>query len=367
MTRPGTLRPLNPLRDLMAVADLIELCFHGTIDAEGRSYIYDLRRSSRLSGLSALPSKGSPVPAGPGGQAKAANAPTGRWLRAGLAEWAARTSDLAGMPLSGFVWEDSGQIVGNVSLIPFNRRGNRVTLIANVAVHPDYRRRGIARHLTQRALLAARERSVQDIWLQVRDDNPGAIKLYEELGWREEARRTTWRVAPGQPVEPASAQVRVSNHAAPDWARQSEWFECIYPQLISWYYPSFWDSFRPGIWNSFQRFLGDLSLREWSAYEAGQLTGALVAQTVPGKGDHLWAAVPLAEGSAPGRAGGDDTLHALLTRARNDLSPRRMLTLDYPAYEGVEAIQRAGFFLHRTLIWMRADAAPLSLNGRGLG
>jgi ribosomal protein S18 acetylase RimI-like enzyme len=314
ITLSGALRPLNPLRDLMAVADLIELCFHGTMDAEGRTFLHDLRRSSRGSGL---------------------------------ADWAARTSDLAGMPLSGFVWEDSGQIVGNVSLIPFNRRGVRVTLIANVAVHPDYRRRGIARHLTQRALLAARERSGHEVWLQVRDDNPGAIKLYEELGWREQTRRTTWRIAPGQPVEPAAPRLRVVNHASQNWPRQSDWFERIYPHSISWYYPSFWDSFRPGIWNSFQRFLGDLSLREWSAYEGGQLRGVLVAQSSPGRSEHLWAALP--------PKGTDEALHALLAAARNDLSQRHSLTFDYPAYEGVEAIQRAGFIPYRTLLWMKAD------------
>ena len=51
MTLTGTLRPLNPLRDLLAVADLIELCFHGTMDAEGRTFLHDLRRSSRGSSL----------------------------------------------------------------------------------------------------------------------------------------------------------------------------------------------------------------------------------------------------------------------------------------------------------------------------
>jgi len=314
LTLPGTIRPLNPLRDLMAVADLIELCFHGTIDAEGRSYLYDMRRSSHGSGL---------------------------------AEWAARTSDLAGLPLSGFVWEDSGRIVGNVSLIPFNRRGKRVILIANVAVHPDYRRRGIARSLTQRALLTARERSSHEIWLHVRDDNPGAISLYEQLGWREKARRTTWRIAPGQLVEPAAPQVRIYNHPAQDWARESEWFERTYPQAIRWYYPLFWDSFRPGIWNSFQRFFGDLTLHQWSAYQGGHLSGALVAQVSPGRAENLWAAI------SP--TGGDDALHTLLAQARHDLPQRNSLNFEYSAYEGVEAIQRAGFSPYRTLIWMQAE------------
>ena len=65
-----------------------------------------------------------------------------------------------------------GRIVGNLSLIPFVRRGHVVYLIANVAVHPDYRRRGIARQLTQTALDYLRQRGVSSAWLQVRDDNP---------------------------------------------------------------------------------------------------------------------------------------------------------------------------------------------------
>jgi ribosomal protein S18 acetylase RimI-like enzyme len=218
MTLSGALRPLNPLRDLMAVADLIELCFHGSMDAEGRSFLNDLRR----------PSRGS-----------------------SLADWAARTSDLAGMPLSGFVWEDSGQIVGNVSIIPFTRRGIRVMLVANVAVHPDYRRRGIGRHLTQRAMLAARERSSQEIWLQVRDDNPGAIKLYQDLGWRERARRTTWRVAPGQPVEPTSPRLRVYDRAAHDWPAERV-VRAELPAADQLVLPVVLGTVPPGIWSSFQ-------------------------------------------------------------------------------------------------------------------
>lgn len=313
MTLPGSMRPLNPLRDLMAVADLIELCFHGTMDAEGRSFLDDLRRSSRGSGF---------------------------------AGWAARTSDLTSLPLSGFIWEDAGRIVGNVSLIPFYRQGKRIYLIANVAVHPDYRRRGIARQLTRRAMQAAHERSGQELWLHVRDDNPGAISLYEELGWREKVRRTTWRAQANPAVEPRAAEVQVNNQGAHDWGQQSEWFERAYPLTIRWYYPAFWDAFRPGLWHSLQRFLGDLSLREWSAYQAGHLAGALVAQTHSGRSVHLWAAVP---------SNGEQTLQALLSQARTAFGSRNGLLLEFPAEEGKEAIQRAGFSPQRTLIWMKAE------------
>jgi ribosomal protein S18 acetylase RimI-like enzyme len=311
---PGNMRPLNPLRDLMAVADLIELCFHGSMDAEGRSFLDDLRRSSRGSGFSS---------------------------------WVARTSDLTSLPLSGFVWEDGGRIVGNVSLIPFYRHGTRINLIANVAVHPDYRRRGIARQLTRRARQAAQERSSEEIWLHVRDDNPGAISLYEELGWKQKSRRTAWRAQANEPVQPPIQDVRVYNQRAQNWGQQSEWFERAYPQAIRWYYPSYWEAFKPGLWHSLQRFLGDQSLREWSAYSAGRLAGALVAQMHAGRSVHLWAATP------PGS--GDEALRALLSQARTALGRRNNLVFEFPANEGTEAIQQAGFSPYRTLIWMKAE------------
>jgi ribosomal protein S18 acetylase RimI-like enzyme len=313
VTLPGTLRPLNPLRDLLAVADLIELCFHGTMDAEGRGFLTELRRSAHGSRFSG---------------------------------WASRTSDMASVPLSGFVWEDDGRIVGNVSLIPFRRHGQRVTFVANVAVHPDYRRRGIARHLTRRALLAAREKTGYEIWLQVRDDNPGAVALYEELGWREQARRTTWRTSSGTQALPPPAGLRINRRGVSNWPLLSRWYERAYPRALRWYYPTHWDSFRPGFWHSLRRFLGDLGLREWSAYDGNRLRGLLVAHMEPGRGEQLWAALP---------DGQDDALHALLARARKDVSRRYNISFEYPAGQGVEAIQAAGFVPHRTLIWMKAD------------
>lgn len=41
------IRPLNGLRDLSAVADLIELCFPPTMDHDGGRYLSDVRRASR--------------------------------------------------------------------------------------------------------------------------------------------------------------------------------------------------------------------------------------------------------------------------------------------------------------------------------
>ncbi len=163
------LRPLNILRDLPAVADLIELCFSDTMDREGQRYVQDMRRAGM----------------------------DDRFLR-----WATKLAETTSLPLTGYVWEEDGKLIGNASLVPFRFKRRRLYLIANVAVHPDHRRRGIARILTERALAHAKERRVASVWLHVRDDNPGAIRLYTGLGFRERARRTNWQAA-GIPWPPS--------------------------------------------------------------------------------------------------------------------------------------------------------------------
>ena len=52
--------------------------------------------------------------------------------------------------------------------------------IVEVAVHPDYRRRGIARGMIQYALS---DHSLKEIFLEVRESNAPAIGLYERFGF----------------------------------------------------------------------------------------------------------------------------------------------------------------------------------------
>jgi len=55
--------------------------------------------------------------------------------------------------------------------------------IHNVAVHLDFRRRGIARQLLGRVLTQARAQSATRVTLEVRKSNVAAIKLYESIGF----------------------------------------------------------------------------------------------------------------------------------------------------------------------------------------
>lgn len=53
----------------------------------------------------------------------------------------------------------------------------------NVAVHPDYRRRGIAKRLVTALVAALKETDVHSLTLEVRISNTSAIGLYRQLGF----------------------------------------------------------------------------------------------------------------------------------------------------------------------------------------
>lgn len=150
------LHPMRLRRDLGGIADLVEVCFSSTLDSAGRSAIHEMRVLSRSGPL--------------------------LWL----AGQVSRTIPV----MQGFVWLDTGRVVGNVSLSPAPYGQGWV--IANVAVYPEYRRRGIARQLMVAALESVAQRGKFAI-LQVDADNPPAIRLYESLGFRVQRTFVRWR------------------------------------------------------------------------------------------------------------------------------------------------------------------------------
>ncbi|HEX8990887.1 MAG TPA: GNAT family N-acetyltransferase [Anaerolineales bacterium] len=321
----GPLRPLNVLHDLPQVADLIELCFASTIDDEGQSYLDQMRRASR----------------------------DNDFLR-----WAARVVDTTSMPLSGFVWEENGRVVGNVSLVYQTYASRKIAMIANVATHPDFRRRGIGRTLTEGAMNHARRKGAKELWLHVRDDNPTAIRIYQELGFRERARRTTYNSKPGSPVPSLFGQpsptvesrprVIVTQPRGRDWPTQRLWLNRAHPRELSWYSRWNWDRLSPNLWSWLYRNLVEFNIRQWAALHDGKLLATV--SWVPGihTSNMLWI------GAEP--YGDAEGVRAALETARYDLSHYRRLTVEHPAGEMVDAIRSAGFDIFRTLIWMRADA-----------
>ena len=66
------------------------------------------------------------------------------------------------------------------------------TDMMNVAVHPDYRRRGIAEALVNGLVEALKEQGSHCLTLEVRASNEPARNLYEKLGFTQIGRRPNY-------------------------------------------------------------------------------------------------------------------------------------------------------------------------------
>ena len=61
--------------------------------------------------------------------------------------------------------------------------------ITNVAVFPEYRKKGVGTALLQRVFSHAKDESLAFVSLEVRESNINAIGLYEKLGFKQEGKR----------------------------------------------------------------------------------------------------------------------------------------------------------------------------------
>lgn len=61
--------------------------------------------------------------------------------------------------------------------------------ITNIAVFPEFRRRGVAKALLNKVFEFAKEKGLSFVSLEVRPSNTEAVSLYEKTGFKEEGRR----------------------------------------------------------------------------------------------------------------------------------------------------------------------------------
>ena len=89
-----------------------------------------------------------------------------------------------------FVADHEGMIVGQLSLRPVSQRRAtfHITTLA-MAVHRDWRRRGVGRALMAEAIEWAPIAGYTRIQLDVYERNTAAIRLYEQFGFQHEGRR----------------------------------------------------------------------------------------------------------------------------------------------------------------------------------
>lgn len=311
-SNPDNIRRLDVHRDLNAIADLIELCFATHMDSDGREYLRQIRRAAN----------------------------DHDYLR-----WTDGPGERISLPLHGYVWEEDYRVVGNLSLIPFFWRARWLYMIANVAVHPDYRQRGIAKKLTQKALQHIRERNAQSAWLQVRNDNSVAYQLYLSLGFIERAWRTTWQSSPNtislsEPQPGISIQARRNE----DWPRQRAMLQEIYPDEVAWNLGFQATQFAPSIWRSFLRLIHGDSIEHWVVRSYRELIGAVTWEPGRYNMDTLWIATST--------VWEDLAIQSLLPYIRRGMTNEHILSVNYPAGHAENAFKDAGFQKHNTLIWM---------------
>jgi [ribosomal protein S18]-alanine N-acetyltransferase len=95
---------------------------------------------------------------------------------------------------------------GSCGWVAFERDGFAAFLIArcvadeaeilNLAVVPQFRRRRLATALLNAALTQFRNRRVRRVFLEVRESNIPAIRLYEKLGFAVSSRRPSYYSTP---------------------------------------------------------------------------------------------------------------------------------------------------------------------------
>lgn len=73
---------------------------------------------------------------------------------------------------------------------------DRILLIANLAVHPGFRRQGIGTQLLRQAVSKALKMNVRFACLDVRESNDSAIRLYQNLGFKVFGRRRNYYRSP---------------------------------------------------------------------------------------------------------------------------------------------------------------------------
>lgn len=315
-TRAGDgLRPVDLPRDLGQIVELLKLVFGESLDADDRQ----LFGNSGSTTVNELMVRFNPA-----------------------------SSRLA----HGFVWQADGRIIGNATLLS-TKMWDRF-LVANVAVHPTYRRQGIARGLMEAITKSIRARGGRDILLQVVKTNQPAIDLYESLGYTRIGNLTTWHAAATRlrPIpdgeERAPEILPLPNRR---WRDAYALDVAAVPTDLNWPEPLLPDAYRRTLWQRAGDFMNGRQVETWMATEGDTLTGLVTIASEWGR-SHLLSL----------RVRPDQRQHLerpLLAKALRRLHylSRRGARIDHPEADELtgQLLQEANFTVQRTLTHMRLD------------
>jgi N-acetylglutamate synthase-like GNAT family acetyltransferase len=263
----------------------------------------------------------------------------------------------------GFVWVEDGRVVGNVTLQRSDPYGQRWQ-IANVAVYPANRGRGIARALMETALGYIEEQGGSWAVLQVRADNPTARGLYERLGFEAITTTTEQRLARVPTSAPSPAPLP-GLHPRPrsDWQQEYNLALAATPPLAQWWQPVRAETFRPTLEARFSEKLAVLAgerriIRE-GVYAGSRLLAALTIRAARWAGHHRLTLIVHPEHR--GRCEMDLVGHAVNLLVDY---PRRPVSVTHPAEHeaALDALKAHGFYTVRSLVtmrrWMHGSKTP---------
>ena len=311
------LRPIDMSRDVPQIIELLKLVFGEALELDDQQFLGD-EVGAQLSSL---------------------------FYRLNPA-----TSRLA----NGFVWLAEGRIVGNVTLLP-TKAWDRF-LVANVAVHPNYRRQGIARAMMHAVTSAVKTRGGRAILLQVVKDNHSAIDLYRSLGYVGLGHMSSWYCSTSRLRRLDSPGGDLAIDIRPLPARR--WREaytldttCVPPDL-NWPEPLRPDAYRQTLWQRLGDFMNSRLFETWAVADSRDHLVGLTTITGQWGRPHL---VTLRV--HPNHAGRlERPLLAKVVRRLQNL-PRRNVRIDHPDDDTVAntLLAEANFAVQRTLTHMRLD------------
>lgn len=255
----------------------------------------------------------------------------------------------------GFVWEEDGRIIGNVTLLPSQPAGR--FLIANVAVHPDYRRRGIARLLMNEVLAEVQQRNGRTALLQVDKENGAAVALYRQLGFESLGHMSHWRSTPTR-LRLIKREDETAAWPAPSirplphkrWSDAYKLDRQALPTALDWpdILPA--DSYKRGWWQRLGDFLNGRNVERWVTQgDDGKLTGLATIHSEWGQPHYLKIRIhPDWQGQL------ERPLLAKLIRRLGYL-PQRNIRIDHLDNDEMmnKLLREANFTIKRTLTHMR--------------
>jgi GNAT superfamily N-acetyltransferase len=308
---------MDVTHDLVGVAEVLVESFSGEMDPVGERAVREMRAIGRL---------------GP------------------LAWWLDLFVPVGEGFSPGFVWVEQGRVVGNATIrrAPTFGRGY---VIGNVAVLPDYRGRGIARHLMEACLDKARDDGGEWAALEVRADNAPARHLYLSLGFQQTgAMAQLRREAIGPIVDRAaiSAGTRIRKPRAGEEGQVFALAQSATPEGLRWAEPLRESDFSFGWERRLDLWLAGRCDAWWVIESAGRLVGAIGAEMFHNPNEEGRLRVWVASGSVSHSTLMDAALGSRVVASRPMLFTHPAADVD-----ALQVFERYGFRPVRTLAHMR--------------